>query len=134
MIKMELVTLYCFLCWILSGLPTIRMANYYYDAADSSSDLYISDFNQDWSMLSGQSEYPKCVDIPSNLTLCRNIGYNTMRLPNLLDHDTLTEVTQQAVSWVPLLGIQCHPDTKLFLCSLFSPVCLPRASPIWPCR
>lgn len=74
----------------------------------------------------------KCIDIPSNMSLCKEIGYNKMRLPNLLDHDTVREVTQQASSWVPLLGIRCHPDTKLFLCSLFSPVCLDR--PIWPCR
>ncbi|CAH1785830.1 unnamed protein product [Owenia fusiformis] len=76
---------------------------------------------------------PKCMDIPSNLTLCKDkLGYNKMILPNLLDHDTISEVTQQAKSWVPLLGLRCHPDTKIFLCSLFSPMCLDRL--IWPCR
>ncbi|CAG2118707.1 unnamed protein product, partial [Medioppia subpectinata] len=55
-----------------------------------------------------------------------------MRLPNLLNHDTLTEVSQQAQSWVPLSQLNCHPDTQLFLCSLFSPVCLDH--PIPPCR
>lgn len=55
-----------------------------------------------------------------------------MRLPNLVEHDTLHEVTQQSMSWIPLLNIKCHPDTQLFLCSLFSPVCLER--PIYPCR
>merc|ERR1712002_445281 len=55
-----------------------------------------------------------------------------MRLPNLLDHDTMSEVSQQAASWVPLWNVRCHLDTQLFLCSLFSPVCLDRA--IYPCR
>ena len=55
-----------------------------------------------------------------------------MRLPNLVEHDTLHEVTQQSMSWIPLLNIKCHLDTQLFLCSLFSPVCLER--PIYPCR
>ena len=55
-----------------------------------------------------------------------------MRLPNLVEHDTLHEVTQQSMSWIPLLNIKCHADTQLFLCSLFSPVCLER--PIYPCR
>ena len=55
-----------------------------------------------------------------------------MRLPNLVEHDTLHEVTQQSMSWIPLLNIKCHSDTQLFLCSLFSPVCLER--PIYPCR
>jgi len=55
----------------------------------------------------------RCVDIPENLTLCRNIGYQQMRLPNLLDHDTLREVGQQASSWVRLVSVRCHPDTQV---------------------
>jgi secreted frizzled-related protein 5 len=66
------------------------------------------------------------------MSLCHGIGYNKMRLPNLLDHDTMAEVSHQASSWVALNNIRCHPDIQLFLCSLFSPVCLDR--PIYPCR
>lgn len=83
-------------------------------------------------MVGGRPMQPTCVDIPRNMSLCHEIGYNKMRLPNLLDHDTMAEVSQQAASWVPLLNVRCHPDTQLFLCSLFSPVCLDR--PIYPCR
>lgn len=86
----------------------------------------------DWGMMGGRPTQPTCVDIPRNMSLCHNIGYSKMRLPNLLDHDTMGEVSQQAASWVPLLNINCHGDTQLFLCSLFSPVCLDR--PIYPCR
>ena len=101
---------------------------------------YVSDWNRagDWSLQPGTfgggrlMSQAKCVDIPDNLTLCRAIGYRQMRLPNLLDHDSVKEATQQAGSWVPLLNIRCHPDTQVFLCSLFAPVCLDR--PIWPCR
>jgi len=85
----------------------------------------------DWSLLARDRE-PTCVDIPENMTLCHNIGYNKMRLPNLVEHDTLHEVSQQSMSWIPLLNIKCHPATQLFLCSLFSPICL--ESPIYPCR
>jgi len=85
----------------------------------------------DWSQLA-RDKQPTCVDIPANMTLCHNIGYTKMRLPNLVEHDTLHEVSQQSMSWIPLLNIKCHPDTQLFLCSLFSPVCLER--PIYPCR
>ena len=93
---------------------------------------YLQDIDPDWALISGRINQPKCIDIPSNLTLCQNIGYTKMRLPNLLDHDTINEVIQQSKSWTSLLGVQCHPDTKLFLCSLFSPVCLDRK--IYPCR
>ncbi|KAM9324818.1 secreted frizzled-related protein 5 [Gastrophryne carolinensis] len=78
------------------------------------------------------SKQSQCVDIPQDLSLCHNVGYKKMRLPNLLDHETMPEVKQQASSWVPLLAKRCHRDTQLFLCSLFAPICLER--PIYPCR
>lgn len=65
---------------------------------------------------------PKCVHIPANLTLCHGIKYNEMRIPNLLYHETINEVIEQSSSWIQLIKIGCHPDTQLFLCSLFSPV------------
>lgn len=75
---------------------------------------------------------PQCVDIPADMQLCHDVGYKRMRLPNLLEHESMAEAKQQASSWVPLLAKQCHADTQLFLCSLFAPVCLDR--PIYPCR
>ncbi|XP_044142815.1 secreted frizzled-related protein 2-like isoform X3 [Bufo gargarizans] len=76
-----------------------------------------------------------CKAIPSSMTLCHGVGYSEMRLPNLLGHDTMKEVLQQAGSWVPLLTKQCHGDTKKFLCSLFAPVCLSDLEEaIHPCR
>nr|XP_020035614.1 secreted frizzled-related protein 1 [Castor canadensis] len=75
---------------------------------------------------------PQCVDIPVDLRLCHNVGYKKMVLPNLLEHETMAEVKQQASSWVPLLNKNCHIGTQVFLCSLFAPVCLDR--PIYPCR
>ncbi|KAK6972972.1 secreted frizzled-related protein 5-like isoform X2, partial [Biomphalaria glabrata] len=105
--------------------------NYYYNYNNNAGE-YLSDWNQnEWGKMSGRSLSSKCVDIPSNLTLCHGIGYTRMLLPNILDHDSLNEVTQQAASWVPLVNINCHPDAKVFLCSLFSPVCLERL--IYPC-
>merc|ERR1719489_681846 len=67
----------------------------------------------------GRLAEPTCVDIPGSIALCQDIGYERMRLPNLLAHDTLQEVAQQSGSWVPLSQVGCHPDTQLFLCSLF---------------
>lgn len=76
-----------------------------------------------------------CKQIPANLLLCHDIEYTEMRLPNLLGHETMNEVLQQAASWIPLVQKQCHPDTKKFLCSLFAPVCLDDLDePIQPCR
>ncbi|MFT7796630.1 secreted frizzled-related protein 1 [Arapaima gigas] len=93
--------------------------------------------NLNWktSMYSSGSIYnkpPQCVDIPDDLKLCYGVGYSQMLLPNLLEHDTMAEVRQQAGSWVPLVHKNCHPSTQVFLCSLFAPVCLEQ--PTYPCR
>ncbi|KPP73744.1 secreted frizzled-related protein 2-like [Scleropages formosus] len=76
-----------------------------------------------------------CKPIPASLLLCHDIEYAEMRLPNLLGHETMDEVLQQASSWIPLVQKQCHQDTRKFLCSLFAPVCLDELDePIQPCR
>uniref|UniRef100_A0A8C6L7F2 Secreted frizzled-related protein 5 n=1 Tax=Nothobranchius furzeri TaxID=105023 RepID=A0A8C6L7F2_NOTFU len=73
-----------------------------------------------------------CVPIPPGMALCQNIGYTSMRMPNLLGHDSPAEAVQQSASWLPLLARECHPDARIFLCSLFAPICLDRF--ISPCR
>ncbi|KAL4641057.1 secreted frizzled-related protein 5-like [Arapaima gigas] len=78
------------------------------------------------------AKQPQCLQIPADLRLCHGVGYKRMRLPNLLEHETMSEVQQQAGSWVPLLAKRCHGDTQVFLCSLFTPICLDQ--PIYPCR
>ena len=55
----------------------------------------------------------RCVALPANMTLCRGVGYDRVRLPNLLGHETLSEATAQANSWVLLVNIYCHPDTQV---------------------
>uniref|UniRef100_A0A8C2L004 Secreted frizzled-related protein 2 n=1 Tax=Cyprinus carpio TaxID=7962 RepID=A0A8C2L004_CYPCA len=96
---------------------------------DAFHDLYAFDQPE---LFQGKSN---CKPIPANLLLCHDIEYTDMRLPNLLGHETMNEILQQASSWTPLVQKQCHPDTKMFLCSLFAPVCLDDLDePIQPCR
>ncbi|CAD5220040.1 unnamed protein product [Bursaphelenchus okinawaensis] len=92
--------------------------------------------SQDWSAFGhSTSDGPRCVPIPTNFTLCHGMQYSTMRLPTLLEHDTVAEAIQQSDAWNSLLRLHCHPETKLFLCSLFAPVCLPEVDKIiYPCK
>jgi len=55
----------------------------------------------------------RCLTLPANMTLCRGVGYRSVRLPNLFGHETLIEATQQADDWVLLVNIHCHPDTQV---------------------
>ena len=77
-----------------------------------------SDWHSDSDWMEGTHgllglSHTRCVDIPDNMTLCRNIGYRQMRLPNLLEHDSLREAGSQARSWVQLVAIRCHSDTQV---------------------
>ena len=110
----------------------LLLANLFFIADVDSLDLD-DNFLNTWSAVSsGRMFQPTCVAIPENMTLCHNIGYDQMRIPNLLDHDNLEEAMTQASNWNALIGIRCHPDTQVFLCSLFSPVCLERV--VYPCQ
>ncbi|XP_055053637.2 secreted frizzled-related protein 2 isoform X1 [Misgurnus anguillicaudatus] len=76
-----------------------------------------------------------CKPVPNTMVLCSGIGYQEMRVPNLLGHESPREAQQQSASWTPLLGKHCHRDARRFLCALFAPVCLPElAAPVRPCR
>uniref|UniRef100_A0A8C5DFC5 Secreted frizzled-related protein 5-like n=1 Tax=Gouania willdenowi TaxID=441366 RepID=A0A8C5DFC5_GOUWI len=79
----------------------------------------------------GQST--RCVAIPSQFTMCKDVGYSEMRLPNFLGHSDLeAEVVPYSQEWKPLLLTGCHLQAQAFLCSLMAPVCLDNF--IWPCR
>ncbi|XGW25546.1 hypothetical protein V3C99_006729 [Haemonchus contortus] len=98
----------------------------------SVSSAYLSD---SWMLSSERPTSPRCVPIPHNLTICYGMQYSQMRLPNLLEHDTINEAIHQSSDWKSLLQLNCHPDTQLFLCSLFAPICLPTMDKeILPCR
>uniref|UniRef100_A0A8D3A4L1 FZ domain-containing protein n=1 Tax=Scophthalmus maximus TaxID=52904 RepID=A0A8D3A4L1_SCOMX len=79
----------------------------------------------------GQST--RCVTIPNQMKVCKDVGYSEMRLPNFLGHSNLEgEVVPRSEDWKPLLQTGCHPQAQAFLCSLIAPVCLDTF--IQPCR
>ncbi|XP_069019526.1 sizzled [Embiotoca jacksoni] len=79
----------------------------------------------------GQST--RCVAIPNQMNICKDVGYSEMRLPNFLGHSNLEgEVVPRSEDWKPLLQTGCHPQAQAFLCSLIAPVCLDTF--FQPCR
>ncbi|KAL3315644.1 Secreted frizzled- protein 5 [Cichlidogyrus casuarinus] len=90
----------------------------------------------DWSKILSNYGSPVCHKIPDNMTLCKEVGYDKMLLPNYLQHETLEEVVQQSKVWVSLANSQCHPDLSKMLCSLYAPVCIEGHKDrfILPCR
>ncbi|KAJ7397848.1 Gamma-tubulin complex component 6 [Pitangus sulphuratus] len=66
----------------------------------------------------------KCVMIPKEMGMCHKIGYSEMRLPNLMGHTSMAEVILKSITWQHLVHTDCHPHVRMFLCSLFAPICL----------
>nr|XP_033787419.1 frizzled-8 [Geotrypetes seraphini] len=67
--------------------------------------------------------------------LCKGIGYNHTYMPNQFNHDTQDEAGLEVHQFWPLVEIQCSPDLKFFLCSMYTPICLEDyKKPLPPCR
>ena len=66
----------------------------------------------------------RCQPISSNFSLCSGLGYTQMYLPNLLNHESISEILYEFSLWQSLLNLKCHPNARLLLCSILAPVCL----------
>nr|VZI06245.1 unnamed protein product [Spirometra erinaceieuropaei] len=78
----------------------------------------------------------ECHEIPKKMKLCTGLGYNMMVLPNSLEHARVEEVIAQSEVWLTLVNIGCHEELRLFLCSLYAPICIAdhKEKLIQPCR
>lgn len=75
----------------------------------------------------------RCEEI--TIPMCRGIGYNLTAMPNELNHDTQDEAGLEVHQFWPLVEIKCSLDLKFFLCSMYTPICLPEYSkPLPACR
>ena len=75
----------------------------------------------------------KCEKI--KIPLCQSVGYNFTYMPNMFNHDTQEEAALEVHQFWPLVEIKCSADLKLFLCSIYTPICQPNyRKEIPPCR
>jgi Fz domain len=75
----------------------------------------------------------KCESI--QIPLCQDIQfYNQTIFPNLLGHSRQDEAALEVHQFIPLIKINCSPDLKLFLCSLYAPLCTILDYPLPPCK
>ncbi|XP_038622369.1 frizzled-5 [Tachyglossus aculeatus] len=81
----------------------------------------------------GSAKTRVCQEI--TVPMCRGVGYNLTHMPNQFNHDTQDEAGLEVHQFWPLVEIQCSPDLRFFLCSMYTPICLPDyAKPLPPCR
>lgn len=72
---------------------------------------------------------------PITVPMCRDVGYNMTYMPNHFNHDSQEEAGLEVHQFYPLVEIQCSPDLKFFLCSMYTPICLADYhKPLMACR
>ncbi|XP_058810479.1 frizzled-5-like [Phymastichus coffea] len=104
--------------------------------ANSNTHLALTSNNLEQSIIHVESSNimnSRCEEI--TIPMCRGIGYNFTAMPNELNHDTQEEAGLEVHQFWPLVEIKCSVDLKFFLCSLYTPICLPEYSkPLPACR
>ncbi|XP_031789093.1 frizzled-2 [Nasonia vitripennis] len=99
------------------------------NSAPISTDIDYSISRSDLSSPTGS----RCEEI--TIPMCKGIGYNLTTMPNELNHDTQDEAGLEVHQFWPLVEIKCSLDLKFFLCSMYTPICLPEYSkPLPACR
>lgn len=72
---------------------------------------------------------------PIGVELCMGLGYNMTGMPNLGGNDAQQDADYSLKSFTPLIQYGCSQQLKLFLCSVYVPMCTEKvANPIGPCR
>lgn len=71
---------------------------------------------------------------PIVIPLCKDIQYNETIMPNLLNHQKQEDAGLEVHQFFPLVKVNCSPDLKIFLCSVYAPVCTIIETALPPCR
>ncbi|XP_056297695.1 frizzled-4 [Pseudoliparis swirei] len=79
-----------------------------------------------------EPEEPSCD--PIRIALCRGLGYNVTRMPNLVGNVLQADAELQLTTFTPLIQYGCSSQLKFFLCSVYVPMCTDKVPiPIGPC-
>ncbi|XP_072769154.1 uncharacterized protein [Nerophis lumbriciformis] len=74
---------------------------------------------------------PTCQSI--TVPLCKDLSYTQTAVPNSLGHRSQEEAGLEVHQYYPLVKVQCSPQLKPFLCSVYVPECMAGKARA-PCR
>eukprot|EP00094_Tigriopus_californicus_P007017 TCALIF_06756-PA protein Name:"Similar to Fzd5 Frizzled-5 (Rattus norvegicus)" AED:0.09 eAED:0.09 QI:0/0/0/0.6/0.75/0.8/5/0/502 len=62
---------------------------------------------------------------PIRVPMCRGMQYMMTSLPNHFNHHTQAEIMLEISQFKPLIHVNCSTELQFFLCSLYTPICIP---------
>uniref|UniRef100_A0A8D3BWI8 Frizzled-3 n=1 Tax=Scophthalmus maximus TaxID=52904 RepID=A0A8D3BWI8_SCOMX len=71
---------------------------------------------------------------PITLRMCQGLAYNSTFMPNTLNHYDQQTAALAMEPFHPMVNLQCSPELRMFLCSLYAPVCTEYGRMTLPCR
>lgn len=57
------------------------------------------------------------------VSFCRGLRYNSTAMPNFMGHEDQRQAERGLTAFMPLVHYNCSRHLRLFLCSVFAPVC-----------
>ncbi|KAM6980284.1 frizzled-3-like [Aplochiton taeniatus] len=66
--------------------------------------------------------------------MCQDLSYNTTFMPNLLNHYDQQTAALAMEPFHPMVNLVCSEELRMFLCSLYAPVCAEYGRVSLPCR
>uniref|UniRef100_A0A8C9UVN5 Frizzled class receptor 2 n=1 Tax=Spermophilus dauricus TaxID=99837 RepID=A0A8C9UVN5_SPEDA len=90
-----------------------------------------------WKLLGGGAEVGRGKEnSPKRSPEARERGRGGERaaMPNLLGHTNQEDAGLEVHQFYPLVKVQCSPELRFFLCSMYAPVCTVLEQAIPPCR
>lgn len=82
------------------------------------------------------AKYPKPCE-PIKVSTCQEIGYNHTSLPNFAHQTNQDEAERSLRALEPLLTMRCAPYLRLFVCTVYVPMCagdLSAGRGVGPCQ
>ena len=96
--------------------------------------IYLNKDKRDlFNSASSETSTNKCQKI--TVPMCQHMEYNLTSMPNQFNHETQQEAAMEAHQFWALVEINCSKDLRFFLCSMYTPVCVPNyPKPIRACK
>jgi frizzled protein 1/7 len=88
--------------------------------------------NEGLKEIKNSASQGKCEKI--TVPVCKDIQYNETMLPNVFNHTTQEEAGIEVHNFFPLVKVQCSRHLKLFLCTMYLPMCTASKVATPPCK